>query len=439
MSNYPSNIDAERAVLSCALQWTESFDSVLSHPSGADLFYNPGIRAIWNAASAMHRAGQEIDLVTLTGTLRAKGVLEAVGGAGAVAEAFSDAVSPKLLGQYLKQASEVARRRRLIRECQNLAAEGYDESQPVDNLIQRGDTAFQELLKTASKSRARAWNEVLGATIAQIEERRELGGKLPGLSTGFDGLDRATNGYQPGQFWVVAARPGAGKTALLLNLVENLAKPATATGIFSAEMYAEELAVRSISGHTKIDSLRLARGELYKDDFGKITNCLSDSAKWPIWIDDRADMRLVDVQVGARKMAKEHCVRVVFVDYLQLIKEPDGSRNREDAVRRLSDGLKQLAKELSITVVALAQLNRSSEKRESRKPDKSDLRDSGAIEQDANVILLLNPLEPDSQDSRVDVEIIIAKCRGGKLGPILFDFDKPTTTFKEKPHETKTY
>ena len=138
-------------------------------------------------------------------------------------------------------------------------------------------------------------------------------------------------------------------------------------------------------------------------------------------------------------MAKEHGVRVVFVDYLQLIKEPDGSRNREDAVRRLSDGLKQLAKELSITVVALAQLNRSSEKRESRKPDKSDLRDSGAIEQDANVILLLNPLEPDSQDPRVDVEIIIAKCRGGKLGPVLFDFDKPTTTFKEKPHETKTY
>lgn len=437
MTDYPSSPDAERATLSCALQWAECFDQVASHQSGSELFYSPANREIWEAASSMHRNGEEIDLVTLTAHLRVKGRLDAVGGAGSIADAFSDAPSPKLLTQYLKQASDSARRRRLIRECQALAADGYDQAQKVDELIQRGDTAFQDLLKTSSKSRARAWNEVLGTTIAQIEARREMGGKLPGLSTGFDGLDFATNGYQPGQLWVVAARPGAGKTALLLNLVENLARPGSAVGIFSAEMYAEELAVRSISGHTKIDSLRLSRGELYKEDFGKITTCLTEAAKWPIWIDDRADMRLVDVQVGARKMAKENRVSVVFVDYLQLIKEPDGSRNREDAVRRLSDGLKQLAKELSITVVALAQLNRSSEKREGRKPDKSDLRDSGAIEQDANVILLLNPIEPDSQDSRVDVEIIIAKCRGGKLGPILFEFDKPTTTFKEK-HETKT-
>lgn len=432
MSDYPSNPDAERATLSCALQWSDCFDKVALHPSGSDLFYHPANREIWETAMAMRRTGHEIDLVTLTGQLRAKGRLEAVGGAGSIAEAFSDAASPKLLGQYLKLASEAARRRRLIRECQNLAADAYDQSRRVDELIQRGDTAFQELLKTASKSRARAWNEVLGATIAQIEERREQGGKLPGISTGFNALDLATNGYQDGQLWVVAARPGAGKTALLLNMVENLAAPGTPVGIFSAEMYAEELAVRSIAGHTKIDSLRLTRGDLYKDDFGKITTCLSESSKWPIWIDDRADMRLVDVQVGARKMAKEYGVRVIFVDYLQLIKEPDGSRNREDAVRRLSDGFKQLAKELGITVVALAQLNRSSEKRESKKPDKSDLRDSGAIEQDANVILLLNPLEPDSQDPLVDVEIIIAKCRGGKLGPILFEFHKPTTTFREK-------
>lgn len=432
MSNYPSNPDAEKAVLSCAMQWGECFDTVALHPSGSDLFYSPAYRQIWQTMLEMSREGLGIDLTTLTGRLRASKRLESVGGAEMLADLSTDTPSPKMLKQYLKLASDATRRRRLISECHGLSEQAFDQSQDVDTLIQRGDTAFQALLKTASTSKARSWNTVLGSAVAQIEEARSAGGKIPGEPTGFKDLDDATNGYQDGQLWVVAARPGAGKTALLLNLVENLVKAKTPVGIFSAEMYGEELAIRSISGQAKIDSLRLARGALMAGDFGKITTALSNSAHWPLWIDDRADMRLVDIQVGARNLVKQNKVKVIFVDYLQLIKEPDGSRNREDAVRKLSDGLKQLAKELGIAIIALAQLNRSNERREGKRPDKSDLRDSGAIEQDANVILLLHPLEPDSQDPVVDVEIIIAKCRGGKLGPLMFEFDKPTTTFFPK-------
>jgi replicative DNA helicase len=263
-----------------------------------------------------------------------------------------------------------------------------------------------------------------------IEDARVAGGKIPGISTGFESLDASTNGYQGGQLWLLAARPGAGKTAMLMNLVENLVSANIPTAIYSAEMFAEELAIRSLSGQTRIDSLKLARGDIGKMDFVKLRDAINNSHKWPLWIDDRADMRLVDIQVSARQLVKQSGVRVIFVDYLQLIKEPEGSRNREDAVRRLSDGLKQLAKELDITVVTLAQLNRDAEKR--GRPVKSDLRDSGAIEQDANVILLLNPTEPDSQDPVVDVEVIVAKCRGGKMGPISFEFDRPVTTFREK-------
>jgi replicative DNA helicase len=219
---------------------------------------------------------------------------------------------------------------------------------------------------------------------------------------------------------------------MLLNLVENLVTESHPVAIFSAEMYAEELAIRSLSGQAKVDSLRLARGDVSKTEFPRLQTAIGKSASWPLWIDDRADMRLIDIQVGARKLVKERAVKVVFVDYLQLIKEPDGSRTREDAVRRLSDGMKQLAKELGITVVALAQLNRSNERRENKRPQMSDLRDSGSIEQDANVVALLNPLDPDSKATVVDVELIVAKCRGGKLGPIEFEFDKPTTTFTEK-------
>ena len=431
----PNNPDAERAVLSCAMQWRESYDILAQHSTGLDLFYSPPHRTIWAAMGEMTRSGLNVDLIGLTGHLRARDSLEAVGGPLTLSELASDAPTPKMLPHYLSVLEEAEKRRRVIRACHKLGADAHDPDNPVNQLIQQGDDMFTDLLKTASVARERAWTEVLGKTISQIEAARSAGGKLPGLPTGFDPLDDQTNGYGEGQMWVVAARPGAGKTALLLNLVENLVRAEHPTAIYSAEMFAEELATRSISGQSRIDSLRLARGQIDRADFGRIETALQKCINWPIWIDDRADMRLIDIQVGARKLVKQHGVKVVFVDYLQLIKEPDGSRNREDAVRRLSDGLKQLAKELGITVVALAQLNRSNERREGKRPDKSDLRDSGSIEQDANVVLLLHPLEPDATTQSVEVELIVAKCRGGKLGPILFNFDRPTTTFTAAKNE----
>jgi replicative DNA helicase len=432
MSNLPSTPDAEKAVLSCALQWGDCLDKVATHPSGSDLFYTPAHREIWGAMMGLQRTGQHIDLVTLSGALRESGRLDAVGGAAMLSELLSDVPSPKMLPAYLKAAQEATKRRRMALECHSLAADACDTSNDIDEVIQRGDTAIQKLMRSATVARSRSWSEVMGTTICQIEEARRAGGKIPGISTGFPELDEATNGYQAGQLWVLAARPGQGKSALLMNLAENLVKVGNAAAIFSAEMLAEQLAVRSLSGQARIDSLKLARGEINKPEFARMQTAIEKSIGWPLWIDDRAGMRLIDIQVATRQMVKEFGVKVIFVDYLQLIKEPEGSRNREDAVRRLSDGFTQLAKELGITVIALAQLNRSSEKRDGKKPQVSDLRDSGAIEQDANVILLLHPLEPDSTEMIVDVEVIVGKCRGGRLGPIAFEFDKPTTTFYPK-------
>jgi replicative DNA helicase len=432
MSNLPSNPDAEKAVLSCALQWGDCLDRVATHPSGSDLFYAPSHREIWSAMMALNRTGQHIDLITLSGALRDSGRLEAVGGAALLSELLSDVPSPKMLPAYLKAAQEATKRRRMALDCHSLAADACNTANDIDEVIQRADTAIQVLMRSATVARSRSWSEVMGKTIAQIEEARQAGGKIPGLSTGFPELDEATNGYQPGQLWVLAARPGQGKSALLMNLAENLVREGNAAAIFSAEMLAEQLAIRSLSGQATIDSLRLARGQINKTEFSKLETAIGKSIGWPLWIDDRAGMRLIDIQVSTRQMAKEYGVKIIFVDYLQLIKEPEGSRNREDAVRRLSDGFTQLAKELGITIIALAQLNRSSEKRDGKKPQVSDLRDSGSIEQDANVILLLHPLEPDSTEMMVDVEVIVGKCRGGRLGPIEFEFDKPTTTFYPK-------
>lgn len=428
----PSNPDAEKAVLSCALQWEDCFNRIASHPSGSDLFYSPAHREIWSAMTGLHRTGQPIDLITLSGALRDLGRLDAVGGAGMLSELLSDVPSPKMLPTYLRAAQEATKRRMMALNCHSLAADACDLSANIDETIQRADTAIQSLMRSATVARAREWSEVMKSTIQQTESARQAGGKIPGISTGFAQLDEATNGYQPGQLWVLAARPGQGKSALLLNLAENLVKEGIPTAIFSAEMLGEQLAVRSLSGQARIDSLKLARGEINKAEFARLETAIGKSIGWPLWIDDRAGMRLIDILVSTRQLIKERGVKVVFVDYLQLIKEPEGSRNREDAVRRLSDGFTQLAKEMAITVIALAQLNRSSEKRDGKKPQVSDLRDSGSIEQDANVILLLHPLDPDSTEMLVDVEVIVGKCRGGRLGPIPFEFDKPTTTFYPK-------
>jgi replicative DNA helicase len=427
----PCSTDAERAILSCAMQWTESFDAISQHFAGDSLFYVPAHRTIWRAMNTCLKEGGKSDMVTVTAKLRERGELEGVGGPLYLADLYSDAATPTMLPDYLRIANNSAKRRRVIADCHELASDAYDSDRNIDETIQRLDTTVQHLLRTSSANRTHQWRQVISSGIETIQARMSAGGKLPGTSTGFEGLDEFTNGYQPGQVWVIGARPGSGKTALALNLAEHLGRADSPTAFFSAEMFADELAIRSLSSQTKLDSLKLARGDIGNHDLARLSQAIHNSLKWPIWVDDRPNMRLIDIQVATRNLVRENGVKVVFVDYLQLIKEPDGSRSREDAVRRLSEGFKQLAKEMAITVVCLAQLNRESEKRNNRKPQKSDLRDSGSIEQDANVILLLHEEDDDSGEPSmvIDVDIIVAKCRGGICGAIPFEFSKPTTTF----------
>lgn len=429
----PKNPDAERAVLSCAVQWPGCMDQIAANPFAESLFFVPAHRTIWGAMLALKSKGIAADLTTLTSRLRETGELEHVGGAVTVAEIYQDAPTPKLLPDYLHLATESAKRRSLLTDLFAVTKDCFNPEVPIDATTQRLDTAIQRLLRSASSGQScNRFQKVLADTIHLIEERRALGGKLPGISTGWDKLDEQTNGYKVGEMWVIGARPGTGKTAVALNLAENLARANVPTAFFSAEMFADELGIRSLSGQSKIDSLKLARGQVNQGDFGKIAQAVQQSMNWPLWIDDRPNMRLIDIQVGIRSLVREHGIKVAFVDYLQLIEEPDGSRSREDAVRRLSNALKQLAKELGITIVVLAQLNRSSEKRNDRRPINADLRDSGSIEQDANVIILLHAEEPDPNEAIQSVDLLVSKCRGGILGPIPFEFHKAITTFKPK-------
>jgi replicative DNA helicase len=290
------------------------------------------------------------------------------------------------------------------------------------------DTGIRTVMTESSADGLKSYSRVLSDFLALTNDRYFSENKTAGIPTGFALLDEMTGGLQPGQLWVIGARPGAGKTAYAFQIAEYIARAGTPVAFFSAEMLAVELATRAVAADSKIDSLKIQNGYLAKQDFPRLTASIARRMKDPIFIDDRANMRLIDIQVGARRAVSEHGVRVAFVDYLQLIQEEEGSRNREDAVRRLSNGLKQLGKELGIAVVALAQLNRQSDGKDA-KPKASNLRDSGSIEQDANTIVLLHA------ESKNSATAIVAKVRGGKRGEIALDFDGPTTRFFESTNQ----
>lgn len=427
MSHLPSNIDAEKGILSACIQWPETCDEV-SICGGSSLFYDPGNRCIWTALDAMRAERVEIGLATIISRLRESEKLEAAGGPQVLANLFDDVASRALLPDLLKSATDAAKRRSIFTLAESAIRDAKDAAKSIDDTMQRMDAGIRSVLTETSNDGLKTYSRVLADFLEVTNDRYFSDSKTAGILTGFPILDEMTGGLQPGQLWVIGARPGAGKTAYAFQIAEFVAKAVSPIAFFSAEMLAVELATRAIAADSKIDSLKIQNGFLTKQDFPRITSSISRRMKDPIFIDDRPNMRLIDIQVGSRRGVSEHGIKVAFVDYLQLIKEEDGSRNREDAVRRLSNGLKQLAKELGITVVALAQLNRQSDGKDA-KPKASNLRDSGSIEQDANTIILLHP------ESKSSATAIVAKVRGGKRGEIALDFDGPTTRFFESANQ----
>lgn len=422
MTNYPSNADAEKGILSACLQWPNCCDEI-ALAGGSDLFYSPANRAIWRAMEDMRRDRSEIGFPTLVAKLRESGSLDGCGGPGYVSELLDDVASKAILADLLRFAKDAMKRRALISLCESGIRDAMASGADPDEATQRVDTGIRQLFASSSTDGLKPWSRVMSDFLDDLSARFEQQSGS-GISTGFPILDEMTAGLQPGQLWVIGARPSVGKTAFAFQIAEQLARSGNPIAFFSAEMLAVELATRSIAADARLDSLKIQRGFLTKGDFPRISASISRRMHDRIYVDDRAGMRLVDIQVGCRRAVSEYGVKVAFVDYLQLIREESGSRNREDAVRRLSNGLKEVAKETGITVVALAQLNRQTEGKDA-KPRCSNLRDSGSIEQDANTVVLLHREHPGR------ILAIVDKARGGRLGEIAFDFDGPTTRFHE--------
>ncbi|MEM9414964.1 MAG: replicative DNA helicase [Planctomycetota bacterium] len=428
----PSAIEAECAVLgSMILDW-KVCGEVLQIIRSAEDFYKPAHGTVYAALIELYDQVQSIDMVQLAQKLTDKGVLEQVGGVDYLIELFESVPSAVSAGHYARLVREKAIVRHLIDASARMLHDCYHTDDAADELLNRAGQAIYKLQEDRGIDEPDDLSSLLDQTMHRLEEQD--GRTLSGLGSGFFELDDMTNGLHPGEMTILAARPSIGKTAFMLNLVEHIgAVVKEPVAVFSLEMSKQQLTQRLLCSRSGVDSQKLRKNMLSRDDFGQLQMAVGELAEAPIYIDDTPGLNLMQLRAKARRMATEHSIKTVFIDYLQLMSEP-GCNSRQEEVSNLSRGIKGLARELAVPVVCLSQLNRQAEQREGHRPRMSDLRESGAIEQDADVVAMLHRedyyhrADPDYQPNH-EAELIIAKQRNGPTGVVKMQFHGPTTRF----------
>lgn len=432
MRRPPYSLPAEQGALGSMLIDNACVDDVLAEIKAAD-FYRDSHAVIFRAIETLHQAGEPIDVLTLEESLRGRRELDRVGGTDAIYElvhSVPSAATAQYCAQIVKQHSI---RRDVIQLCQEGLTAAYSADGNVDPvaILESGLLKIDQGSTTAEPM---TFATAIETAMASILARRE--GKVAGLATGFPALDHHLGGLVGGRLIVFAARPAMGKTALALNMVETVATAKAPALIFSREMAATELALRSLSGKARIPAtiLQTVR-HLTSHDIPRIESAAHDLSPLPIWIEDSSDPSIGSLERIARQYTRKHKLKLVVVDYLQLLDASDSKRGRtrQEIVAEISKRLKFLARQLQLPVVALSQLNRGVEDREDKRPRLSDIRESGAIEQDADQIVMLHRPEYYDPTQKPGVaELIIAKNRHGSSGIVEVAFDGPFTRFHEK-------
>lgn len=444
LKSMPVNADAERAALSCIL-----LDPVTVIPRAIGklspgYFYIPAHRIIFEALLHLYKTRPEgkIDLIVLNTELANQGTLDAVGGPKTLADLLDDVPTIALFDDYAEFLKEKFILRRVIQDCTECVTEAYGGPlSPPDFL----DSVEKKVLKirdeTTQGKEIEGMRDHVLRVIHTIDEMYNSDGNSGGIMTGFHALDAMTNGFHGGEMIVIAARPSMGKTSFAMNIVENIAirkDNPIPVAVFSLEMTSESLVQRLLCSRAKVPMQKLRAGFLTKADFPKIMQVADQMAKAPIWIDDTPGLTINELQAKARRLKQQHDIKLIAIDYLQLIKAPDVARKdgREKEIGEISGGIKGIAKELNIPIIVLAQLNRNPDAR-GGKPRMSDLRESGSIEQDADLVGLLMRAEVYAYDEEKEslygeAEFIIAKQRNGPTGEVPLTFHKEFMRFDNR-------
>jgi replicative DNA helicase len=441
----PQNIEAEQSVLGAILLDNDAINQAIEILT-ADDFYRESHREIFRAMVALSERNQPVDAITLTDALRTAGVLEAVGGTGYIAEVAACVPTAANAGHYARIVREKALLMSLASISTEIASGAYDSPPNVDEYLDESEHKIFEISERRIRQSFHSMPELTRESIKLLErlyERKEL---VTGVPTGFLDLDRLTAGLQPSDLIVIAARPSMGKTALALNIAAHAATecdPRLGVAIFSLEMSKEQLVLRMLCAEGRVDSSRARAGYLGERDFPKLAQAAARLSEAPIFIDDSSDTSPIVLKAKCRRLMRERNsnLGLIGVDYLQLMRSARPGESREKEIAEISRSLKALAKELKVPVVALSQLNRQVETRPDRRPLLADLRESGAIEQDADLIAFIYRDEMYHRDSKEPgvAEIIIAKQRNGPTGTAKLTYLTQFTRFENYAPEEDAF
>ena len=428
----PHNLEAERALLGSLLLDREAILRVADLLRPEDFYYQAHAQ-IYRAIYDLYQARRPPDLITVTDELRRRGELEAVGGAEYLAELMELVPTSAHVEHYARIVEELAVRRRLIQTAGQIATLGYrQEEEDVNLLLDQAEQLLFSVAEERSRQGAVHIREVVGEFFDRIAYLQEHRGEIVGVPTGFRDLDELLGGLQPSDMIVLAARPSAGKTSLALNIAYNVAVlQGLPTLIFSLEMSREQLLHRLLAMKAGVSAHRLRLGKLTEEEWGEVSRAMGELGEAPLYIDDAPNQTVSELRTKARRVHAEVGLQLIIIDYLQLMRTGRRNENRVQEVSELSRSVKALARELKVPVLILSQLSRAVEQREDHRPRLSDLRESGSIEQDADVVMFIyrEEMYDKETDKRGIAEILVEKHRSGPTGRISLRFFEETTRF----------
>lgn len=430
--------EAEAGIISAMFKDREVIQDIVQLVRDTD-FYKPENAILFKAILEIDESGQSVDLVTMTNKLRKENLLEKAGGVfylGQIAAAPSTVYNVK---QYAKIVQEKSTMRQLIRISDGIRNRCFDDAEPVESILDDAERLVLDISKQRQRNDVTRVDEIVPTNLEKIEEAAKQEDEITGIPSGFIDLDHMTNGWQRSDLIILAARPAMGKTALCLNMAANAAIDYHyPVAIFSLEMSKEQLVMRMLAAAARIDQKRLRTGQLNPDEWGAFLQKIGPLTSAPIYIDDTPAITIRELRAKARRLqSRGGDLGLILVDYLQLMGGSGNSENRQQEVSEISRSLKALARELNVPIIALSQLSRTVEQTKDKRPQLSHLRESGSLEQDADIVLFIHREEYYNEDTdrRGIADVIIAKHRNGPTGTVELAFQNELTRFDNLIHE----
>ncbi|MCL2294711.1 MAG: replicative DNA helicase [Spirochaetes bacterium] len=434
----PHNLEAEKATLGAILINPDAIDTVVMYLRPDD-FYKNSHKAIFQAILDLSEKAENIDILTVVQQLRNIGKLDECGGAAYISSLSSEVPSSANVEYYSKIVQENSVRRGLIKISGEIISGAFDDTTETAYVLEEAEKLIFEIIEKRSTSSYKSLKELLPGAMEAIQKLMASGDSCTGVPSGFKDLDKITNGFQKSEFIVIGARPSIGKTALALSMAANIAiRHKIPVGFFSLEMSEQAIMERLISSEARVASNFIRSGMLSELQISKIQDVAGDIYEAPLYLTSVSDLKILDLRALARKMIRQHRVQVIFVDYLTLVQAENRAIPRHEQIAEISRSLKALARELDIPVVVLSQVKRETE---GKKPSLADLRESGSIEQDADLVVFLHreragdDAKPENPGGGIETEVIIAKQRNGPIGEIKMVFIPKYTRFESKTEE----